>query len=146
MSDFSELCPLFETGVFKEVTFPYVSLTDIEVGVNALMGTITASHGGAYFTFGRTVVVTGGFVKRVDTSEAIVLNMQHFTSVLADATAFGTLSMTTTAIGVDPRYWAPLPTFTGKTFTSDEVLGFGVATGTAVSAGIYDLIVRYKEK
>ena len=145
MSDFSELCPLFETGVFKEVTFPYVTMTNISAGVNALMGTITASHSGRFFTFGRTVVVTGGFVRRVDTSEAIILELRHHTSVLADGTSFGTLSMTTTGDGVDPMLWQPMAAAT-KTFTSDEVLGFSVRTGTTVSAGIYDVIVRYKEK
>ena len=145
MSDFSELCPLFSTGVFKEVTFPYVTMTNISAGVNALMGTITSSHSGRFFTFGRTVVVTGGFVRRVDTSEAIIVELRHYTTVLAAGTSFGTLSMATTADGISPMLWQPMAAAT-KTFTSDEVLGFSVRTGTTISAGIYDVIVRYKEK
>jgi hypothetical protein len=146
MSDFSELCPLFETGVFKEVTFPYVNLTNIAAGVNALMGTIVASHSGRFFTFGRTVVVTGGFVRRVNgTSLSNIVELRHYTSVLAAGTSFGTLSITNTGTGVDPHLWQPMAAAT-KTFTSDEVLGFSVRTATTISAGIYDIIVRYKEK
>jgi hypothetical protein len=145
MSDFGELCPLFETGVFKEVLFPNVGMTDIDASVNALMGTIVASHSGRFFTFGRTVVVTGGFLRRNETSEAIILNLLHFASVLADPVAIATLSMTTTGDGVDTHLWQPMAA-AAKTFTSDEVLGFSCRTGTSISAGVYDVMVRYKEK
>jgi hypothetical protein len=37
-------------------------------------------------------------------------------------------------------------TVTEKTFTASEVLGLTVAVGTAASGGIFDMIVRYKEK
>jgi hypothetical protein len=146
MADFGELCPLFESGVFKEVLFPNVSLTDIDASVNALMGTIIASHSGRFFTFGRTVVVTGGFVRRNETSETIIVNLLHFTSVLADPTSIASLSMTVTGDGVDTHLWQPFVTVADKTFTSDEVLGFSCATGTSISAGTYDVMVRYKEK
>ncbi|GAG53234.1 unnamed protein product [marine sediment metagenome] len=145
MSDFGELCPLFETGVFKEVLFPNVSLTDIDASVNALMGTIAASHSGRFFTFGRTVVVTGGFVRRNETSETQIVNLLHFTSVLADPTALASLSIAATGDGIDTHLWMPLEA-ASKTFTSDEVLGFSIATGTAISAGVWDVMVRFKEK
>ncbi|GAG53237.1 unnamed protein product, partial [marine sediment metagenome] len=65
MSDFSELCPLFETGVFHEVTFPNIDMTGITAVGNGLIGSLTVGVATASgnWTFGRTVVVTGAFCR-----------------------------------------------------------------------------------
>jgi len=47
---------------------------------------------------------------------------------------------------VEVYSWIPFNTVTNTTFTSDEILGFTVLTGTASGGGTFDLIVRYKEK
>jgi len=152
MSDFSELCPLFNTGVFSEVTFPYlVNLTAFSVTSNILEGTITSGTGAGQFSFGRTVIVTGAFIKRFAATAAASntaaenVYLQHRTSGGASPTAFGTATVTTTlSIYTIHTYWAM--TVAEKTFTSSEVLSLGMGTVTATAIGCYDLIVRYREK
>jgi hypothetical protein len=146
MSDFSELCPLFNTGVFSEILFPGIRMTDVTLCGNALDHTLTASSIGD-FTFGRTVVVTGAYIRKVASAAvAMGLQLQHKTSRLAIGTTFGTQvvsnSITGMAVG---QTWVGM-TVTDTTFTSSEVLGLTVAVGTAASGGIFDMIVRYKEK
>ncbi len=151
MSDFGELCPLFNTGVFNELSFPNISLTGVTGCGNALLGTLTcasATRPGC-FTFGRTVVVTGGFARtrvKPTIDSTVVLRLMHFTTILAAGTEFATLAISTTASGAEIYTWVPFDDVTSKTFTSSEVLGFTVLTGTASGGGTYDLIVRYKEK
>lgn len=121
-------------------------MTGVTACGNALAGTLTFTKVGN-FTFGRTVVVTGAFVRRVGATLEASANLQlmHFTSQLAAGTVIGTFTMSTTGDGMGRLTWAPM-NVTSKTFTSSEVLGFTLATGTALSAGVYDLIVRYKDK
>lgn len=151
MSDFGELCPLFSTGVFKEVLFPQLEMTTLtgtaSVYGNALAGTLTFTKEG-YFTFGRTVVVTGAFVRRIVTSDSggiQKLVLLHAASGMASLVVIGTVGISVTADGINAMTWIPM-TVTEKTFTSSEVLGFCMMTGTILSAGTYDLMVRYKEK
>lgn len=146
MSDFGELCPLFNTGVFSEILFPGIRMTDVTLCGNALDHTLTASSLGN-FTFGRTVVVTGCYVRKV-ASAAIAqsLELQHKTSRLAAGTTFGTMVVSNTITGMAVgQTWVGM-TVAEKTFTSSEVLGLTVAVGTAASGGIFDILVRYKEK
>ena len=148
MSDFGELCPLFNTGVFNEVMFPYIPMTGVTACGNALAGTLTFTKEG-YFTFGRTVVVAGAFVRRVGQGStvdgAMILQLMHHASHTTAGTVFGTFTVSITLDGMDKLTWVPMDV-TAKTFTSSEILGFTMATGTASNAGIYDLIVRYKDK
>lgn len=148
MSDFGELCPLFTTGVFNEITFPNIPMTAVTTCGNALVGTLTFTKVGN-FTFGRTVVVTGGFVRnqtKPTIASTVVLRLVHFTSQLAAGTDFATLAVSITASGVEVYSWIPFNTVTETTFTSNEILGFTVLTGTASGGGTYDLMIRYKEK
>ena len=146
MSDFSELCPLFNTGVFSEITFPGIAMTNITACGNALDHTLTASSL-SDFTFGRTVIVTGCYVRKVvNPTLGQSLALQHKTSRLAAGTTFGTIvvSITLTGMAVG-QTWVAM-TVTDTTFTSSEVLGLTVGTSTASGAGTYDIMVRYKEK
>lgn len=146
MSDFGELCPLFNTGVFNEVTFPNISMTTITACGNALLGSVTATHLNA-FTFGRTVVVTGAFVRKLQNVKGTtVVRLLHHTSQLAGGTEFATYAFSITITGESALTWIPMSVAAEKTFTSDEILGFTVATGSAASGGVFDLMVRYKEK
>jgi len=147
MSDFSELCPLFDTGVFQEITFPDIRMTGVTACGNVFLGTLTAAAATkpGIFTFGRTVIVTDAFIKtRTKPTAAMNLKLYHFTSQLAAGTEIGTLAVSITASTVEIYTWVPM-TVTDATFTSSEVLGLTMGTGTASGAGTYDLILRYKE-
>lgn len=149
MSDFSELCPLFNTGVFQEITFDNIKMTDITASGNVFLGTLTGGSGTkpGMFTFGRTVVVTDCFLrKRSEVKGKTVLRMMHHTSQLAAGTEFMSYAMSITASTVELYYtWVPMNVTTSATFTSNEVLGFTVATGSAASGGVFDIALRYKE-
>jgi len=150
MSDFSELCPLFNIGVFGEVTFPHLyNLTGLQVTTNMLAGDRTADqHEG--FTFGRTVVVTEAFLRRwtftADSSnnQPMLMRLAIRNTAAAVKTNFASLTITTTTSIMSYLTWNAM-TVTDQTFTSDAVLDFGLATITETAIGCYDLIVRYKE-
>lgn len=152
MSDFGELCPLFSMGVFNEVLFPNIQMTNVTVCGNALLGTLTcasATRPGCW-TFGRTVVVTGAFL-RIRNTAAIdvttVVRIMHHTTQLAAGIEFATCASPTALAGsIETALYRSFKTFTNTTFTSSEVLGITMLTGTASGAGTYDVIVRYKEK
>jgi len=145
MSDFSELCPIFQTGVLKEITFPYIPFSAVTACGNAFLGTLTFSKAG-YFTFGRTVVVTEAYVRRVGATVegALILQLNHHTSETAVGSVFGTFTVSTTGSGMDALTWAKFAV-SDKTFTSSDVLGISPLTGSAGSAGVYDIMLRYKE-
>lgn len=149
MADFGELCPLFNTGVYNEVTFPGLSMTSLSNTMNALAGTMTYSVTKlAYWSFGRTVVVTDAWVRNRDTVEGqVCLILSIATSGVATMSAFASCTVSTTVTGVNGQYgWRPFSTITSRTFTSTDILCMTIATTTATSAGIYDLMVRYREK
>ena len=148
MSDFSELCPIFNTGVFHELIFPNIKMTDISASGNALLGSTAqeASSQGDY-TFGRTVVVTDAWVRKVTTpgtKETITLRI-HGTKN-ASGTAFGTLVMSKTVTGYAETHGYFALNVTDQTFTSAAVLGLAYGTATAATGGVFDLMIRYKEK
>ena len=45
MSDFSELCPLFETGVFSEVTFAELNMSAVQAGYDHCMSILQTGKG-----------------------------------------------------------------------------------------------------
>ena len=148
MSDFSELCPLFNTGVFNEVVFPDVALSDVSACANALFATYDAMASSlGSFNFGRTVIVTAAWLKKVTGPEGKeFIYLRHHSSKLAAGTTFGTIQISTSVTG-QPVGHAYIPfTVTEMTFDSAAVLGLAPATVTAGSGGVFDLIVRYKEK
>ena len=147
MSDFSELCPLFNTGVFSEILFPTLEMTAISnTAANALDNSIVGNSTGQ-FLFSRTVVVTAAWVRIAvqmsATSMSIVLN--HMDSAAAAVTAIGSVQMSmAVADQIVKETWVPM-TVTDTTFTSAAVLGLAVGTSTTSGGGTYDLMVRYKE-
>ena len=151
MSDFGELCPLFNTGVYQELLFPNIDMNGITACGNALVGTLTASAL-ADFTFGRTVVVTAAWVRKVErNSEDCILRVAHHSSRLAAGTIMASLTVSVTLAGHQLGYgYIPMVTSGTNlpmTFTSAAVLGFSIATGTAtITAGHFDLMIRYREK
>lgn len=147
MSDFSELCPLFATGVFHEFTFPEVSLTDISADVNAIMFSADEqASSSANFNFGRTVIVTEAWMRmRAAGAGAGIIHLRHCASNLAAGTIIGTMSATVTVTGYGDLAWVPV-TMVSATFDSAAVLGLNMATATSDPGGLFDLMVRYKEK
>ena len=145
MSDFSELCPIFQTGVLKEVMFPYIPLSGVTACGNAFLGTLTFSKAG-YFTFGRTVIVTGALARRVGATleAALTLQILHHTSETAAGTVFATLQMSVTGSAMDALTWVNM-NCTAKTFTSSDILGMAPVAGAAISQGVWDIMLRYKE-
>jgi hypothetical protein len=149
MSDFSELCPLFNTGMFNEVLFPDVHFTDVSACANALIATADAMESSeGNWTFGRTVIVTGAWFKKVSAvAELMQYNLMHHTSKLAAGTVFGTIQISITVTGQPlGRGYIPFTIATGATFASSDVLGLSPATVTNANGGRFDFIVRYKEK
>lgn len=146
MSDFGEICPLFSTGVFHEVTFPGIGMTDITYSGNALIGTmLSISHVGA-FTFGRTVMVTGAYIRRKQSQFCtLTVQLNFHTSQRAVCSVIGTISIPTSGSKIEVFTWQEIAV-TAHTFTSTDVLGLAAVVASAQSAGVYDLIVRYKEK
>lgn len=148
MSDFSELCPLFNSGVFSEILFPYVRMSDATGATDNFLfaSTDAAASGSGYFTFGRTVVITKAYLrKQVVGDSAPLIILQHHTSINATGTEFASLSITVSVTGQVPYYaWLPM-NVTDKTFNATDILGL-CAASAVVSAGIYDLIIRYREK
>ncbi|MCP4597064.1 hypothetical protein [Neptuniibacter sp.] len=151
MSDFSELCPLFDTGVFHEVTFRNIDLhTGIAVSMNMLETSLSAGSGSNGWTFGRTVVVTDCFLKRnINATGAINGAAQKIrvgmrTVASATPSRFALLTVSVTDDVQHPLCYMQMAT-TNTTFTSDAVLDMGHNTITAAHLGNYDLMVRYRE-
>jgi len=150
MADFGELCPLFNTGMFHEITFPGpIDLTDIGTGVNLLAGSVSQSGGGnSGFSFGRTVIVTEAFIQLLDTCDAeTVIHLRHKLSGTMGiaGTIIGTITLETTGSAHAVPMWKPMVSFVGKTFTSNEVLAL-VKVSANDDAGQIGLMVRYKDK
>jgi len=145
MSDFSELCPLFNTGVYSEIMFPNISMSLITACGNAMLGTLTASSL-ADFTFGRTVIVTNAWLrKRAANTTQTTMHLNHHATKLAAGTGFATLTVSITATGMEVGYgYVPMNVTTETTFTSAAVLGLAPLAGA--DSGAYDLLIRYKEK
>lgn len=149
MTDFSELCPIFNTGVFNEVVFPNVAMTDVSACANALFATYDAMASAlGSWSFGRTVIVTAAWLKKAqDVEDEEIIYLKHFSSKNATGTNFGTLTVDATVTGMPVGHaYVPMNISTAMTFTSAAVLGLCPATVTAGSGGVFDLVVRYKEK
>jgi hypothetical protein len=147
MSDFSELCPLFETGVFSEFTFPTISLSDFSADVNAIQfstGAVASSC--ADFTFGRTVIITDAWLRCDAPGDGSgIIHLNRHGSIFGAATIVGTFSSTATVTGHCKHAWIPF-TMGDATFNSSDVLGLNMATATASAGAVYTLMIRYKEK
>ena len=152
MADFGELCPIFSTGVYNEVTFPSIIDISAAAATYNLLENYSQSAGAAVasvsgWSFGRTVVVTGAYLKRHKTNnEAENLHLRHKVSSTAAGTIFATATVTNTISVYQHNALFPMTFSTSKTFTSDEVLGLSVGTLTALTQGDYALIVRFREK
>lgn len=138
MSDFSDLCPLFNTGMYSELTLPYFTLT--------ARSTTNQFEGG--FPFGRSVIVTAAYVKKhttpTSTTAAITVKLAKAATWAATQTVFASKKLSkTTTTQVVGRYLTM--TVTAKTFGATDVLH--VVSGSKETIGEHvSILVRYKEK
>jgi len=137
MSDFSSLCPLFNTGVYSELTLPSVIVKAIS----------TTTKIGPGIPFGRSVIVTAAYARRqtdISSSVTYTVKLAKAASWAATKTVFASckISSTTTVYPVG-RYKAA--TVTAKTFSATDVLHI-VNSQNEANMSTIDVIVRYKEK
>lgn len=147
MSDFSELCPLFNTGVYSEVTFGQLKFTAVSTTNNAMVGALTAAKYPGSFKFQRTVVVTKIYTQKLGAAgTAVVLTAGHRVATgTAAKTVFASIAWTATdTIFLVGRVRA-MTQAANKTFLAADVLDFGTKT-SVTDPGKYGVIVRYKEK
>lgn len=136
MSDFSSLCPLFNTGMYSEITLPTIS---------AVNRSTTERVGG--IPFSRSVIVTHAYIAKMTTfattCTAVKIALARAATFAATRTVFATVILSGTA--TTQKAWKYLPfTVTAKTFSATQVLMVKfLKKDTARNVSI---IVRYKEK
>jgi hypothetical protein len=140
MANFSQLCPLFNTGMYSEVTFPTIILANIS----------TTTTIGPGIPFGRSVIVTHAYARRaVDLTAAVTYTMKlgkmaAWSVKVAAATIFASCKMSTTVTAYPVGRYKAF-TVTAKTFNATDIL---VVQNSQKEAAMQntDIIVRYKEK
>jgi len=153
MSDFSELCPLFETGVYNELYLGSMTCSMYNVGTyNFLSSPQAAADGPTSLNFGRTVVVTQVWVKRGATATAYTATLciivgRRTGSGTTAATAFGTIcfSMSTAVSQYRSRHWTPIDP-TSFTLSTADYLDITCASDETDSGEGIEVIVQYREK
>lgn len=149
MSDFGELCPLFNTGVYNELTLSTIwqsTLTDISTTTNVLDATVSGAGYGR-FTFGRTVVVTGAFMKCVSVPYAdTIWYLGKRTSATNTGSIIGTLTFVTTSSGGGTLGYSAFTVGTSSTFISTDILSLQLAVATSTLQGSWQPIIRYRDK
>jgi hypothetical protein len=138
MSDFSELCPLFNTGVYSEITLPNLLLA----------GRSTTNKVDGGYAFGRSVIVTAAYLKKKSafdaTATATAVYLCRQASYAATKTVFASRLLSATDVTLAVGKWLPF-TVTAKTFSATQVLAVRVKS---LKTGMRpaDVIVRFKEK
>jgi len=149
MSDFSELCPLFNTGVYSELTICEMGFSGISTTMNALGGQRTRAAAPGSFKFGRTVIVNKVWAQKIvnpsTTSTPILVVNRMATSGTAAMTAFASIKFSATQSLYCLYRAKKMTQASNKTFLAADVLGFSVKT-KKTRGGVFSFIVQYKEK
>ena len=147
MSDFSSLCPLFNTGVYNEMTIPYVHFTGVSITANAIAGVKTRAANPGSLKFQRTVVVTKIFCAKNGTpgTAAVYTAVRLASTGTAAMTAFASITVSTTSTVYCVNKYKAMTQASNQTFLAADVLGFTLKTAKT-DPGIASFIVRYKEK
>jgi hypothetical protein len=147
MSDFSELCPLFSTGVYKELCIHNIGVTGLSTTNNALVGALAKATYPGSLKFQRSVVVTKCY-HRADAAPAtavILLLKRHLATGTAAGTAFASISCSiTSAVYTKNRYNA-MTQAANKNFNAADVLGIAIKA-TCATGGKHSFIIRFKER
>jgi hypothetical protein len=141
MSDFSSLCPLFNTGVYSELTLPGT------FSLKSLASTTTKLAG---IPFGRSVIVTAAYAAKLTTPASTTGNVNvklyRATSWAGTATVFASLKISkTTTTQVTNKYHA-MTLAAAKTFSATQWLIMRSTKATAQGGTLRGVVVRYKEK
>ena len=138
MSDFSDLCPLFNTGVYGEVTLPYMEIASIS----------STDEAGGYL-FGRSVVVTDAYVIKhttltstTDSFKMILVKSPTWASATRTIFASFQVSKTLATQAVD---MPAAMTVTDTTFGATDVV-MVTCDGLDSAAKSTSMIIRFKEK
>ena len=147
MSDFSSLCPLFNSGVYNELTIPYIAFTGCSTTNNVLAGVYTRAANPGSLKFQRSVIVTKVFCAKVGTpaTAAIYAAVRMATTGTAAMTAFASITMSTTSTVYKVNHFKAMTQAANQTFLAADVLGFTLVTAKT-DPGIASFIVRYKDK
>lgn len=141
MSDFSDLCPLFNTGMYGELHLSQVALTS----------KTTSDILFALPAFGRSVIVTDFHVNKLTTFagtctalKVVLYKGASLTTTIGAQTAFAsiTLSSSITAYPINHYFQG---TTTDKTFSATDVL-FAHTNKSEAGAKTVNVLIRYKEK
>jgi len=149
MSDFGELCPLFNTGVYNELYLGrFTASVYTSATYNFLSSVGDPATAPSSFRFGRTVVVTEVYARRVGaitTATASLRVGRRTGSGTAVQSLFGTMTFGEDASAFPDytRAWQAMG-MTSMTLNTADVLDIS-ACGVATDAS-YDIIVQYREK
>lgn len=140
-TDFSALCPLFNTGVYSELTIPGPLLQD------NLASTTTKLAG---IVFGRSVIVTAAYLAKMTALATASLNptvkLYRQASWASAGTCFASFEISkTTTVQILEKYLA-FTMAAAKTFSSTQWLTVRGDKSRANGKSIRGVIVRYKEK
>jgi hypothetical protein len=154
MSDFSELCPIFATGVYNELYLGTctASIYDATATYNFLSSPGDPATAPASFSFGRTVVVTEVWARRHATATAYTATLciligRRTGSGTATISDFGTIciSMSSALSTRMPLKWM-VCTPTSFTLNSADFLNISLSEVEVDSAEEIEFIVKYREK
>jgi hypothetical protein len=147
MSDFSELCPLFSTGVYSELTIGEVTFSGLSATNNALVGAKAKASFPGSLKFQRTVVVTKIFAQKMGAVGTLVylIANHHKSTGTAAGTAFASIKCSATDSLIPVGAIRAMTQAANKTFLAADVLGFSPLT-SVTDPGKWGFIVRYKEK
>ena len=154
MSDFSELCPLFTTGVYNELYLGTMTVSQLSLGTNNFLSSAgDPATAPTSLGFGRSVVVTEVWAKRHGTCTAYTATLciligRRTGSGTATISPFGTLtlSVSSAVAGYVPQLrWIPIGP-TSFTLHTADFLHIGVLSDEQDSAEQIEFIVQYREK
>ena len=150
MSDFGELCPLFETGVYNELYLGMLTGTIYDSATFNFLGPAAAPTADpSSLRFGRTIVVTEVYIRRMADIAAATTRMRvgrRTASGTATQSFFGTLTFLSNVVTFPDiqRAWQAMG-MTSMTLNTADVLDISMVLGGTTS-GLYDIIVKYREK
>lgn len=141
MSDFSALCPLFNSGMYSELTIPGPFSTASKSTTSRFAGVI----------FGRSVIVTAAYLAKMTALASATakckIRLCRATSWAGTNTVFATLTISKTTTTQILKKYIALTQAAAKTFSATQMLL--VKSGTASKStgkSFTGVIVRYKEK
>jgi hypothetical protein len=140
MADFSALCPLFNTGMYSEISFP---------DTISLISRSTTNKFAALPPFSRSVIVTHAYVSKnttfAATATAVKLAICRAATWAATRTVFGTINLSATVTAQPINKYLAFTIATAKTFSATQILHLKALKKEAGARGV-KVIIRYKEK